>query len=54
MTRVNGPSVRTPFIFISGLNIVLHDSLLLTEIVIEIEEYKYEKFQATMSKALVE
>ena len=51
MTRVKG-SERRPFIFIFRLNIVLHDSYQVDEIVMEIEEWKYKKFQATMSKAL--
>ena len=53
MTRVKG-SERRPFIFIFRLNIVLHDSYQVDEIVMEIEEWKYKKFQATMSKALAE
>ena len=47
-------SERRPFIFIFRLNIVLHDSYQVDEIVMEIEEWKYKKFQATMSKALAE
>ena len=53
MTRVQ-ESERGPFIFIFRLNIVLHDSYQVDEIVMEIEEWKYKKFQATMSKALAE
>ena len=53
MTRVKG-SEKRPFIFILGLNIVLHDSYQVDEIVMEIEEWKYKKFQATMSTALAE
>ena len=51
ITRVKG-SERRPLIFIFRLNIVPHDSYQLDEIVMEIEESKYKKFQATMSKAL--
>ena len=45
-------SERRPFISIFRLNIVLHDSYQVDEIVMEIEEWKYKKFQATISKAL--
>ena len=47
-------SERRPFIFISKLNIIMHDSYQTDEIVMEIEEWKYKKFQATMSKSLAE
>ena len=53
MSREKG-SDRRPFTFIFRLNIVLHDSYLVDEIVMEIEEWKKQKFQATMSKALAE
>ena len=53
MTRVKG-SERRPCIFIFRLNIVLHDSYQVDKFVMEIEEWKYKKLQATMSKALVE
>ena len=39
MIRVKG-SERRPFIFISRLNIVQHDSYQADEIVMEIEEWK--------------
>ena len=45
---------RRPFIFILKLNIVLHASYQVDEIVMEIEEWKNKKFQGTMSKALAE
>ena len=47
-------SERRPFIFNFRLSIFLHDSYQVNEIVIEIEEWKYKNFQATMSKALAE
>ena len=53
LTRVKG-SERRPFIFGFRVNIVLHDSYQVDEIVMEIEEWKYKRFQATMSKALAE
>ena len=53
MTRVKG-SERRPFTFIFRLNIILHDSYQVDEIVMKMEEWKYKKFQATMSKALAE
>ena len=53
MTRVKGSDRRT-FIFVFRLNIVLHDLYHVDEIVMEIEEWKYKTFQATMSKALSE
>ena len=53
MIRVK-ESERRPFIFIFRWNIVLHDSYKVDEIFMEIEEWKYKKFQATMSKALAE
>ena len=53
MIRVK-QSERRPFIFIFRWNIVLHDSYKVDEIFMEIEEWKYKKFQATMSKALAE
>ena len=45
-------SERRPFILIFRLNTVLYDSYQADEIVMEIGEWKYEKFQVTMSKAL--
>ena len=53
MARVKG-SEKRPFIFIFRLNIVLHDSYQVDKVVMEIEEWKYKMFQATMSKALAE
>ena len=53
MTRVKR-SERRPFIFIFRLNSVLHDSYQVDEIVMEIEEWKYKRFQVTISKALAE
>ena len=53
MTRVKA-SERRPFIFIFRLNIVLHNSYQVDEMVMEIEKWKYKKFQTTMSKALAE
>ena len=53
MTRVKR-SERRPFIFIFRLNIVLHDSYQVDEIVMKIEEWKYKNFQTTMPKALAE
>ena len=53
MTKIKG-SQRRSFIFIFRLNIILHDSYQVDEMVMEIEEWKYKKFQATMSKALAE
>ena len=52
MIRVKGEK-RIPFYLIFRLNIVLCDSCQADEIVVEIDEWK-QKFQATMSKALVE
>ena len=37
--RVKKGSERRPFIFISGLNIVQHDSYQMDEIIMEIEEW---------------
>ena len=51
LTRVKG-SERRPFIFVFRVNIVLHDSYQVDKIVMEIEEWKYKRFQGTMSKAL--
>ena len=53
MIRVKG-SERRKFIFIFRLNIALHDSYQVDEIVMEIEEWKWKKFPATISKALAE
>ena len=53
MTKIKG-SQRRSFIFIFRLNIILHDSYQVDEMVMEIEEWKYKKFQATMSKVLAE
>ena len=51
MIRVKGSERR--LIFISGLNIVRHDSYQADKIVMEIEEWK-QKVATIMSKALVE
>ena len=48
MTRVKGLE-RRPFIFIFKLNIVLHNTYQVDEILME-----YKKVQANMSKALAE
>ena len=53
MTRVKG-SERRAFIFIFRLNIVLDDSYQVDKTVMKIEEWKYKKVQATMSKVLAE
>ena len=44
-------SERRSFTFIFRLNIVLHDSDQVDEIVLEIEKWKHKKFQETLSKA---
>ena len=53
MTRVKW-SEKGLFIFIFRLNIVPHDLYQLDKFVMEMEEWKCKKFQATMSKALAE
>ena len=53
--RVKG-SERRPFIFISRLNIVQHDSYQTDEIVMEIEEWKrkvVENYVKSFSRVLV-
>ena len=45
-------SERRPFIFIFRLNIFLHDSHQVDEIVTEIEEWKYKNFYTTRSEVL--
>ena len=55
MIRVKG-SERRPFIFISRLNIVQHDSYQTDEIVMEIEEWKrkvVENYVKSFSRVLV-